>query len=232
MAATSKKQEELKKKTLAVVKKLKDYYGEVKCFLTHKNAFELICAVALSAQCTDERVNMTTPLLFRKYPTPEKMAAAKIEDMEAIIKPCGFYKNKSKNLINLAQRLVSHYNSEVPDSIEELTTLAGVGRKTANVVLGNWFGKPAGVVVDTHVKRIVNFLGLTKNQDPVKIEQDLNKLVPKKHWDAFSLWLISHGRETCIARRPQCDKCMLNKYCDHFLFSSKKKAPKKASSKK
>lgn len=216
MASKQKTNEELKKQTRVIVKQLKDYYGEVKCFLRHKNAFELICAVALSAQCTDDRVNMTTPKLFRKYPTPEKMAAAKLSDMEAIIKPCGFYKNKSKNLIKLAQQLVSNYNSEVPDSIEELTKLAGVGRKTANVVLGNWFGKPAGVVVDTHVKRITNLLGLTKNQDPVKIEQDLNKLVPKKHWDAFSLWLISHGRETCIARRPQCNKCMLSKYCDHF----------------
>lgn len=219
MAVVSKKQEELKKKTRIVVKKLKDYYGEVKCFLTHKNAFELICAVALSAQCTDERVNMTTPLLFRKYPTPEKMAAAKQEDMEAIIKPCGFYKNKSKNLINLARRLVSHHNSEVPDTIEELTQLAGVGRKTANVVLGNWFKKPAGVVVDTHVKRICGFLGLTDNTDPEKIEQDLNSIVPKKYWDSFSLWLISHGRETCIARRPQCDKCILAKECEFYLKS-------------
>jgi endonuclease III len=221
----------LKTKTSKIVSLLDNYYGEVKCFLTHKNAFELICAVALSAQCTDERVNMTTPLLFRKYPSPAKLAAAKLEDVEAIVKPCGFYKNKSKNLIKLAERLVSHHNSEVPDSIEELVQLAGVGRKTANVVLGTWFKKPAGVVVDTHVKRIVGFLGLSKNSDPEKIEQDLNKIVPRKHWDAFSLWLISHGRETCIARRPQCDKCLLNNYCDFFL-SNKKKLVKKISSKK
>jgi endonuclease III len=221
----------LKTKTSKILSLLDNYYGEVKCFLTHKNAFELICAVALSAQCTDERVNMTTPLLFRKYPSPAKLAAAKLEDVEAIVKPCGFYKNKSKNLIKLAERLVSHHNSEVPDSIEELVQLAGVGRKTANVVLGTWFKKPAGVVVDTHVKRIVGFLGLSKNSDPEKIEQDLNKIVPRKHWDAFSLWLISHGRETCIARRPQCDKCLLNNYCDFFL-SNKKKLAKKISSKK
>ena len=231
MALTSKKQEELKKRTRLIVKKLKDYYGEVKCFLTHQNAFELVCAVALSAQCTDDRVNMTTPLLFRKYPTPEKMAAAKQEDMEKIVKPCGFYKNKSKNLIKLAQRLVSHHNSEVPGTMEELVQLGGVGRKTANVVLGNWFNNPDGVVVDTHVKRICNFLGLTANSDPVKIEQDLNLIVPKKHWDSFSLWLISHGRETCIARRAQCDKCMLGGQCDFFL-SNKKNAAKKASSKR
>jgi endonuclease-3 len=223
--------QKLKQKTSKITSLLKKYYGEVECFLTHKNAFELICAVALSAQCTDERVNMTTPLLFRKYPSPEQMAAAKLEDMEAIIKPCGFYKNKSKNLIKLAERLVSHYDSEVPDSIEELIKLAGVGRKTANVVLGTWFKKPAGVVVDTHVKRIVGFLGLSKNSDPEKIEQDLNKIVPRKHWNSFSLWLISHGRETCIARRPQCEKCLLRDYCEFFL-SSKKNPAKKISSKK
>lgn len=206
---------ELKKRTRSVVKKLKGYYGRVECYLTHKNAFELICAVALSAQCTDERVNMTTPALFKKYPNPEKLAAAKQSEVEKIIKPCGFYKNKSKNLIAMAQRLVSHHDGEVPDKMDDLVQLGGVGRKTANVVLGNWFGKSDGVVVDTHVKRICNLMGLTEEKDPVKIEQDLNKIVPKKDWDQFSLWLIAHGRETCIARRPQCEKCMLAKWCKH-----------------
>jgi endonuclease III len=205
----------LKTKTSKIVKKLKDYYGEVQCYLTHKNCFELICAVALSAQCTDDRVNMTTPALFKKYPDAFSMAKAKIDDLEKIVKPCGFYKNKSRNLKNMAIRLVNEYNSEVPAKMEDLVTLAGVGRKTANVVLGTWFKKPDGVVVDTHVKRITNLLGLTKNSDPEKIEQDLNKLVPKKHWDQFSLWLIAHGRETCIARRPQCGKCMFAKFCDY-----------------
>jgi endonuclease-3 len=206
--------DDLKVKTRKIVKKLKDYYGEVECYLTHKNAFELICAVALSAQCTDDRVNMTTPALFKKYPDAFSMAKAKLADLEKIVKPCGFYKNKSKNLKNMAIRIVNEYQGEVPNKMEDLVTLAGVGRKTANVVLGNWFGASEGVVVDTHVKRISNLLGLTKNSDPVKIEQDLNKIVPKKHWDQFSLWLIAHGRETCIARRPQCDKCMFSKLCD------------------
>ena len=204
----------LKAKTLKIVKKLKSYYGEVECYLRHKNAFELICAVALSAQCKDDRVNMTTPALFKKFPDPFSMAKAKLEDLEKIVKPCGFYKNKSRNLKNMAIMLVNEYNSEVPDKMIDLVRLAGVGRKTANVVLGTWFKKSDGVVVDTHVKRITGLLGLTKNKDPEKIEQDLNKLVPKKHWDQFSLWLIAHGRETCIARRPQCDKCMFNKLCD------------------
>ena len=208
--------DDLKPRTKKIVKKLKDYYGEVKCYLTHKNAFELICAVALSAQCTDERVNMTTPALFKKYPDPFSMAKAKLPDLEKIVKPCGFYKNKSKNLKNMAIRIVNEFQGEVPDKMNDLVTLAGVGRKTANVVLGNWFGKSDGVVVDTHVKRICNLMGLTTNSDPVKIEQDLNLIVPKKDWDQFSLWLIAHGRETCIARRPQCDNCMLAKYCDHY----------------
>ena len=204
----------LKTKTLKIVKKFKSYYGEVECYLRHKNAFELICAVALSAQCTDDRVNMTTPALFKKFPDPFSMAKAKIEDLEKIVRPCGFYKNKSRNLKNMAIMLVNEYNSEVPSKMQDLVRLAGVGRKTANVVLGTWFKKSDGVVVDTHVKRITGLLGLTKNKDPEKIEQDLNMLVPKKHWDQFSLWLIAHGRETCIARRPQCDKCMFNKLCD------------------
>ncbi len=206
----------MKFKSKAIVSKLKNYYGEVKCFLKHKNVFELICAVCLSAQCTDDRVNMTTPALFRKYANAEKLAEAKLTDVEKIIKSCGFYKNKAKNLVKLAQRLVSHHGAEVPDSIDELTQLAGVGRKTANVVLGTWFNKPAGVVVDTHVKRISGLLGLTKNTDPEKIEQDLNVLIPKKYWNNFSLWLISHGRETCIARRPNCPKCILKDECEYF----------------
>jgi endonuclease-3 len=206
---------DLKKHSKFVVSKLQNYYGDLECFLKHKNVFELICAVCLSAQCTDDRVNMTTPAFFKAYPTPEKLAAAKLTDVEKLIKSCGFYKNKAKNLVKLAQRLVSHHGSEVPDNIEELIELAGVGRKTANVVLGTWFKKPAGVVVDTHVKRITGLLGLTENTDPEKIEQDLNILVPKKHWHAFSLWLISHGRETCVARRPNCPKCMLKDECEY-----------------
>ena len=159
---------------------------------------------------------MTTPALFKKYPDPFSMAKAKIEDLEKIVKPCGFYKNKSRNLKNMAITLVNDFQGEVPDNMVDLVKLAGVGRKTANVVLGTWFDNPDGVVVDTHVKRITNLLGITQNKDPEKIEQDLNKLVPKKYWDQFSLWLIAHGRETCIARRPQCSKCMFAKLCDSY----------------
>lgn len=196
-----------------IIQILRKKYGQTKCFLTHQNAFELICAVSLSAQCTDERVNKTTPALFKKFPNPESLASAKQSELESLIKSCGFYKNKARNLIKLAQRLVSHHKGEVPNKIEELVELAGVGRKTANVVLGTWFDAPEGVVVDTHVKRISRLLGLSKQNDPVKIEQDLNQIIPRKYWDLFSLWLISLGRETCIARRPQCPSCILRKQC-------------------
>lgn len=212
---TKIKLDPLKTRTKKIVKILQANYGELKCFLTHKNAFELLCAVALSAQCTDDRVNMTTPALFKKFPDPFSMAKAKITDLEKLIKSCGFYKNKSKNLKNMAIDLVNKHNGEVPNSMDALVKLAGVGRKTANVVLGNWFNNADGVVVDTHVKRITKLLGLTKNDSPEKIEIDLSLIVPKKNWDQFSLWLIAHGRETCIARRPQCDKCLLAKHCDY-----------------
>jgi endonuclease-3 len=198
-----------------IIYELKKKHGPLECFLNYNNAFELICAVCLSAQCTDERVNKTTPGLFKKYPDPYKLAEAKQSDVEKLIKSCGFYKNKAHNLIKMSQRLVSHHQGEVPDTIEELTQLAGVGRKTANVVLGTWFNKSAGVVVDTHVSRITKLLGLTKSKDPKKIEKELNRIIPPKYWDQFSLWLIAHGRETCIARRPKCSICCLNKYCSH-----------------
>lgn len=206
---------DLKLKTKNIIRKLKDRYGELECFLTHKNAFELLVAVCLSAQCTDERVNMVTPALFKAYPHALALAQAKHKDVEKIIKSCGFYKNKSANLIKMAQALVLEHGGEVPDKMNDLVKLAGVGRKTANVVLGNWFGKSEGVVVDTHVKRIVNLLGLSSQTDPVKIEQDLNLIVPRKYWDNFSLWLIAHGRETCIARRPLCSKCILRMNCNY-----------------
>lgn len=216
LVSKEKATEELKKQTKNIIKILNKKYGKLKCFLYHNNAFELLCAVILSAQCTDDRVNMVTPALFEKYPSPKKLALARLSVLEKIIKSCGFYKNKAKNLIAMAQRLMSEHNGEIPETIEELTSLAGVGRKTANVVLGNWFGKSAGVVVDTHVKRITNLLGISKSKEPEKIELELNKIVPKKYWDIFSLWLISHGRETCIARRPKCADCDLNKNCDSY----------------
>jgi len=214
-----------------IIDKLKKRYGNIECFLIHHNAFELLCAVCLSAQCTDDRVNKTTPALFANFPDPESMAEATAKEVETLIKSCGFYRNKAANLIKMSRDLVSKYQSKIPDNIQDLTQLAGVGRKTANVVLGTWFKKSEGVVVDTHVKRITNLLGLTQNQDPVKIEQDLNKIIPQKYWDKFSLWLISHGRETCIARRPQCDRCILNSDCDYFLNLNPKTTAKKINSK-
>lgn len=214
--AKSKYEMSMQARTKLIIKALKKRYGTIKCFLKHGNAFELICAVCLSAQCTDDRVNKVTPNLFKKYPSPEKLAQAKQGDVENIIKSCGFYKNKARNLIKMSQRLVSVYDGEIPDNIDDLVKLAGVGRKTANVVLGTWFNKPDGVVVDTHVKRITKLLGLTRSEDPVKIEQELNQIISKKYWDVFSLWLISHGREVCVARRPKCQICDLRKFCDYF----------------
>lgn len=221
LAQETKDEKELKAQARKVIKILKDKYGTIRCFLTHKNVFELLCAVILSAQCTDDRVNMTTPALFKKYPSADKLAKAKLADVERLIKSCGFYKNKAKNLIAMAQRVVGVYGGEIPDTIEDLTSLGGVGRKTANVILGEWFNKPAGVVVDTHVTRISNLIGLTTKKEPVKIEQDLNAIVSQKDWSQLSLLFIHHGRETCIARRPQCQRCELAKICDYGIKRDK-----------
>lgn len=204
-----KKQE----RALAVFERLRTIYPDAHCELHHSNPFELIVATILSAQCTDVRVNMVTPALFKKYPTPQKLAQAPLEDVEKAIRSINFYKNKSKNLITCAQQLVENHLGEVPRSVEELSELAGVGRKTANVVLGNAFNINTGVVVDTHVKRTAQLLGFTKHLDPVKIEQDLMKLYPNEHWTELPHLLIFLGRRTCVARRPQCDLCQLKELC-------------------
>lgn len=188
-------------------------YPNPECALIHMNPWELLVATILSAQCTDKRVNMVTPDLFKKYPTAKETAKANIEELEELIKSTGFYHNKAKNIKACAEVLINQYNGTIPQNIEEMIKLPGVGRKTANVVLGNAFGIASGVVVDTHVSRISQKLGLTKETDPVKIESDLKKIVPQKYWIAFSHWLVFHGRERCIARRPQCDKCELEKIC-------------------
>lgn len=219
----------MKKKERAelVIEKLKEVYPNAHCELYHENPFQLLIATILSAQCTDERVNMVTPNLFKKYPTPKKMAAAPQEDIEKIIHSTGFYKNKAKNIISCASDLQTKYKGDLPKDIDKLVALAGVGRKTANVVLGNAFNINEGIVVDTHVKRITNLLGLTKNDDPIKIEKDLVKLFQRDDWTDISHLLIFHGRRRCIARRPQCDLCELA-----YLCPSKGKISKKASSKK
>ena len=189
-----------------------NYPGEVKCYLDHENAWQLLVATILSAQCTDDRVNMVTKDLFVKYPTIEALADADIEELERDIHSVGFYKNKAKNIKACATRLVKEYNGEVPSDIDELVKLEGVGRKTANVVRGNIYNDPS-IVVDTHVKRISKKLGLTENDDPVKIEYDLMEILPKDHWIRYNIQIIAHGRKVCIARRPRCSECFLSDLC-------------------
>lgn len=205
----------MKKSELAalVYERLKKVHPDAHCELDHSNPYELLLATILSAQCTDVRVNMVTPALFKKYPTPHKLARAKLEEVEELIKSINFFRNKSKSLIGCAQMLVSEHHGEVPQTVEELSHLPGVGRKTANVVLGNAFNINTGIVVDTHVKRTAHLLGLTKETDPVKVEIDLMKLFPNEQWTDLSHLLIFLGRRTCIARRPQCDLCNLKDIC-------------------
>lgn len=205
----------MKKNELAstVIERLRKAHPDAHCELNHSNAYELLLATILSAQCTDVRVNMVTPALFKKYATPQKLAKAPLADVEELIKSINFYKNKSKALIGCAQMLVEKYKGDVPRSVEELEELPGVGRKTANVVLGNAFNINTGIVVDTHVKRTAHLLGFTKETDPVKVELDLMKLFPNDTWCELSHLLIFLGRRTCIARRPQCDLCSLKDVC-------------------
>ncbi|MBP3327254.1 MAG: endonuclease III [Coprococcus sp.] len=188
------------------------YTTEYKCYLNHENAWQLLIATMLSAQCTDARVNMVTKDLFVKYPTLQAFADADVKELEKDIYSTGFYKNKAKNIIGCAQKLISDYGGEVPNDIDALTQLDGVGRKTANVIRGNIFHEPS-IVVDTHVKRISNLLGLTKEEDPVKIEYDLMDKLPKEQWILYNIQIITHGRNVCIARRPKCDECTLASVC-------------------
>jgi endonuclease-3 len=197
----------------ALLSALKKLYPDAKCALEHRNAFELLCATILSAQCTDARVNLVTPTLFARYPTAFELARAKPEDVEEIIKSTGFFRNKTRSLIGMAQALVADFGGEVPRTMEELRTLPGVGRKTANVILGNAYGINEGVTVDTHVTRLSGLLGLSKNVDPEKIEQELMRQFPQEDWALLSHLLIFHGRQICIARRPRCGDCMLATLC-------------------
>ena len=198
-----------------ILKILDEHYPDVKVALNYTNPLELLIATILSAQCTDERVNQLTPHLFKKYPTAKDYAMADLKTLEQDIKPTGFYKNKAKHIKECCQVLVEKYNGQVPANLEILTKLPGVGRKTANVVLGNAFDIP-GIVVDTHVRRVANRLGLTKHQDALKIEKDLMQLIPKEKWTKFSLQLTWHGRRICKARNPQCNKCPLHKWCNEY----------------
>ncbi|MGH9466778.1 MAG: endonuclease III, partial [Terriglobales bacterium] len=191
----------------AILSGLREAYPDAECALVHGSAWELLVATILSAQCTDVRVNMVTPALFRKYPRVGDMAALAPEALEPDIRSTGFYRNKAKSITGAARRLVDVYHGEVPASMEDLLTLPGVARKTANVVLGVWFHQASGIVVDTHVQRVSRRLELTRNEAPEKIEQDLQKLIPRDEWIAFSHRVIAHGRQLCVARKPRCATC-------------------------
>lgn len=204
---------ELRGHTADVVRRLKREYPDAHCELDFKSPFQLLVATILSAQCTDKRVNMVTPKLFATYPTPKKIAEAPPGDVEEIIKSTGFFRAKTKSLQGMSAALVEHHSGTVPDTMDELTSLRGVGRKTANVVLGNAFDKAEGIVVDTHVGRVSVRLALTNETDPVKVEEKLMALVPRRDWTIFSHLLIFHGRRVCVARLPRCGVCVLNDIC-------------------
>jgi endonuclease-3 len=202
---------------------LKDAYPEVTTQLRHKNPFELLIATILSAQCTDKQVNTVTKALFNELATPKDFAMVSSERLEALIRPTGYFRNKAKNIRGCAKVLLSNFDGEVPNTLEALITLPGVGRKTANVVLGAAFGIP-GIVVDTHVARISNRVGLTKNSNPVKIEFDLMEIIPESDWNDFSLRLIYFGREICIARKPRCNVCPASDFCGYFRTGALKRS--------
>jgi endonuclease-3 len=208
MAKISKKE-----RNQEILRRLFERYKTAHCALHHESPFQLLIATILSAQCTDERVNKVTPALFKKYPTPQKMAMAPLEKLEELVRSTGFFKNKAANISGCSQKLVEEFGGEVPKVMEALVSLPGVGRKTANVVLGNAFGIASGVVVDTHVLRLSNRFGWIKTQNAEIAEKKLIKIVPEKDWVQFSHWMIFHGRQVCSARSPQCDHCFLSDLC-------------------
>ena len=197
----------------AILERLKAAHPDAHCELVHRDAFELLCATILSAQCTDARVNLVTPVLFARYPDAQAMAVADQSDVEAIIRSTGFFRNKAKSLIGMAQAVVADHGGRVPRTMDELRVLPGVGRKTANVILGNAYDINDGITVDTHVGRLSRLLGLSEHEDPEKVEQDLMPLVPRDDWTLVSHLLIFHGRRVCIARRPRCAECVLADLC-------------------
>ena len=212
-ARPSKRCDDKKQRVEKIVRTLEATYPLAVCALRHESPFELLVATILSAQCTDERVNMVTPSLFAKYPNAQEMAQADQKDLEQLIRSTGFYRNKSTNLIGMAKAVVEKHHGQVPKTLDELVQLPGVGRKTANVLLGTAFGIPSGVVVDTHVKRISHLLGLTSSENAEQIERDLMELLAPDEWINFSHRLIHHGRRVCVARRPKCLECSLLCLC-------------------
>ena len=225
----SAKKIEVAKRATDVLQLLKREYPVAICELTHESAFQLLAATILSAQCTDVRVNMVTPALFDAYPTPERLAVADVAHVEQLVRSTGFYQTKAKNLIGMASQVMSRFGGEVPREIEDLVTLPGVGRKTANVLRSVVFGLP-GLPVDTHVGRLSRRLGLTKLENPVKVEYELNAMLPPPEWGEFSLRLILHGRRVCDARKPRCEECLLESLCPSSMLPTKK--PAKAAAKK
>ncbi len=205
-----------KKRTVEIIKRLRKAYPDAHCALNHTSPFELLIATILSAQCTDERVNIVTADLFRKYRGPQDFVDVSQAELERDVHSTGFFRNKAKNIKAASQRLVEVYGGEIPRTMDEILTLGGVARKTANVVLGNAFGIASGVVVDTHVSRLSQRLGLTENTTPEKIERDLEQLVPKRSWIMFPHWMIFHGRRVCQARKPKCGECSLANICPSF----------------
>lgn len=206
----------MKENVVKIIEELKKMYPDAKCSLDFSTPFEMGIAVMLSAQCTDERVNKITPILFEKYKKPEDYVKASLKEIEEIIKPCGFYKNKAKNLKGYAKDIVEKYNGKMPETMEELIKLPGIGRKSANVIMLEAFNNPQGIAVDTHAKRIANRMGLSKKKEPSKIEQDLIKQIPKKYFKDVNHLLVWHGRQTCNARKPKCEECRVNKYCELY----------------
>lgn len=198
------------------VELLKKTYPDATCSLDFETPFQMVVAVMLSAQCTDERVNKTTPELFKRCKTIQDFVDIDIKELEEIVHPCGFYKNKAKNIKLCAKQVLENFNGKVPDNMEDLQSLAGVGRKSANVVMLEAFNKPQGIAVDTHAKRISNLIGLSKEADPSKIEKDLIKIFPKEYLKDINHLFVWHGRNTCVARKPKCDVCPVNKYCKTY----------------
>ena len=220
------KKTELTKRATDVLRLLKREYPVAICELTHESAFQLLAATILSAQCTDVRVNIVTPALFDAYPTPAKLATADVAHVEQLVRSTGFYQTKAKNLVGMANQVMSRFGGEVPREIEDLITLPGVGRKTANVLRSVVFKLP-GLPVDTHVGRLSRRLGLTKLEDPVKVEYELNAMLPPPEWGEFSLRLILHGRRVCDAKKPNCAECLLEKLCPSSNLPTKKPVKKK-----
>ena len=205
-----------KSDSIKLIEILKETYPDATCSLDFETPFQMVVAVMLSAQCTDERVNKTTPALFERCKTIQDFADIDIKELENLIHPCGFYKNKAKNIKLCAKQVLENFNGKVPDNMVDLQSLAGVGRKSANVVMLEAFNKPQGIAVDTHAKRISNLIGLSNESDPVKIEQDLLKLFPKEYLKDINHLFVWHGRNTCVARMPKCDPCSVKEFCKYY----------------